>query len=144
MSSLHNEEEEEEEEEDARTLQLGKAFRNAEVLPNAEVGLLLKQYLDIKRKKDTNFQINPTLKLAQEYANRFSTTKNPHVTQNVRELLLKYPLREFEVGAVANLAPETAEEARALIPSLLMEEDGLSDQDLEKLLTDFATLRQAE
>lgn len=64
---------------------LSAVFGDAEVLTNSEVNVLLKQYVELKRSKDANFQLNPMLKLAMEYADRFSTTKNHEVAQSIRK-----------------------------------------------------------
>jgi len=47
-------------------------------------------------------------------------------------------LHKFELAALANLCPETADEAKALIPSL----DGrFPDDELQQILDDMATKR---
>lgn len=50
-------------------------------------------------------------------------------------------LAEFEMAQLGNLCPESAEEARALIPSL----NGKLDDDLlQKILEDMATARRLQ
>lgn len=53
-------------------------------------------------------------------------------------LLGKKKLHKFELACLANLCPETAEEAKALIPSL---EGRFDDDDLQQLLDDIQTHR---
>ena len=54
----------------------------------------------------------------------------------VRETLQKQKLHKFEVACLANLAPSTAEEAKALLPSL---EGRFDDLELNELLDDIRT-----
>jgi DNA-directed RNA polymerase subunit F len=53
-------------------------------------------------------------------------------------VLERYPLHSFEAAQIANLCPETAEEARTLIPSLR----GQDEHQLQALLDDLAKLRK--
>ena len=56
----------------------------------------------------------------------------------VRSLLTQKKIHKFELAALANLCPETAEEAKSLIPSL----EGRFDEDeLNGLLDDIQTKR---
>lgn len=48
-------------------------------------------------------------------------------------------LVEFEMAQLANLTPETSDEAKALIPSLHGKKD---DEDLQRLLDDLAASRR--
>jgi DNA-directed RNA polymerase subunit F len=57
---------------------------------------------------------------------------------DISRLLRKYPLHSFEAVQIANLCPETAEEARTLIPSLQQQED----RALQALLDDISKLRK--
>ncbi|KAF2976957.1 hypothetical protein EK904_008143 [Melospiza melodia maxima] len=47
-------------------------------------------------------------------------------------------LHKFELACLANLCPETAEEAKALIPSL---EGRFEDEELQQILDDIQTKR---
>jgi DNA-directed RNA polymerase II subunit RPB4 len=47
-------------------------------------------------------------------------------------------LHKFEIAALANLCPETAEEAKTLIPSL---KNKIDDDELQKILEDIQTKR---
>ena len=60
----------------------------------------------------------------------------PLPVQAVRETLQKQKLHKFEVACLANLAPSTAEEAKALLPSL---EGRFDDLELNELLDDIRT-----
>lgn len=61
------------------------AFDNANALTYSEINILLKKYVENKRLLDSNFQPNPMMKLAQEYAERFATTTNSDVAQQIRK-----------------------------------------------------------
>lgn len=61
------------------------AFADANALTYSEINILLKHYISNKRAADSNFQLNPMLKLAQEYAERFATTSNSDVAQQIRK-----------------------------------------------------------
>lgn len=50
-------------------------------------------------------------------------------------------LSEFEMAQLGNLCPETAEEARALIPSLVGK---LDDDLLQRILDDMGTARRLQ
>ena len=49
---------------------------------------------------------------------RFSRYKNPDAVRQVREILSRYQLAEFELCVLGNLCPETVEEAIAMVPSI--------------------------
>ncbi|KAK3743411.1 hypothetical protein QZH41_011546, partial [Actinostola sp. cb2023] len=69
---------------------------------------------------------------------KFNRYKNRETIAQVRSLLGKKKLHKFELSCLANLCPETAEEAKALIPSL---EGRFDDEDLKQLLDDIQTHR---
>ena len=53
-------------------------------------------------------------------------------------ILHQRKLHKFEIAALANLCPETAEEAKTLIPSL---KNKIDDDELQKILEDIQTKR---
>lgn len=58
-----------------------------------------------------------------------------------RAMMTEMSLAEFEMAQLGNLCPESAEEARALIPSL----NGKLDDDLlQKILEDMSTARRLQ
>nr|CAD7200156.1 unnamed protein product [Timema douglasi]CAD7398015.1 unnamed protein product [Timema poppensis] len=50
------------------------------------------------------------------YTNRFRKFKNKETISAVRSLLMQKKLHKFELASLANLCPETPEEAKSLIP----------------------------
>jgi DNA-directed RNA polymerase subunit F len=60
------------------------------------------------------------------------------ITKFMHSSLMQKKLHKFELAALANLCPETAEEAKSLIPSL----DGrFEDDELQQILDDIKTKR---
>lgn len=56
-------------------------------------------------------------------------------------LLSQKKLHKFELAAIANLCPESPEEAKSLIPSL---EGRLEDEELRTILDDIMTKRSIQ
>jgi hypothetical protein len=61
------------------------AFSEAKVLTISEVNLLLDEYLPRAKLKDPDYQPNPMLVKAMEYAQRFATNKNRETLVKIRE-----------------------------------------------------------
>nr|CAH7729539.1 unnamed protein product [Callosobruchus chinensis] len=95
-------------------------FENAETLLISEVHMLL------EHRKDQNESAEDE----QEFSEVFMKT-----------LLMQKKLHKFELAAIANLCPETAEEAKSLIPSL---EGRFEDEELQALLDDIQTKRSIQ
>jgi len=72
------------------------------------------------------------------YCQRFAKFKNTESIVALRRLLNDKKLHQFELAALANLCPETADEAKSLIPSL---EGRFNDEELNTLLDDIQTKR---
>jgi len=72
------------------------------------------------------------------YCQRFSRYKNKETILAVRQLLANKKFHDFEMAQLANLCPETPEEAKALIPSL---EGRFQDEELRIILEDIQTNR---
>ncbi|PVD35463.1 hypothetical protein C0Q70_02426 [Pomacea canaliculata] len=68
------------------------------------------------------------------YCQRFSKFKNRETIAAVRSSLMQKKLHKFELAALANLCPETAEEAKTLIPSL---EGRFEDDEMQQVLDDI-------
>ncbi|KAK9901556.1 hypothetical protein WJX75_001671 [Coccomyxa subellipsoidea] len=94
----------------------------------------------------TVFDNAQALTNGEEYVERFSGNKNEAVNQQIRETLDAGAMTGFELASVANLQPESAEEAKILIPSLDVTETDMprfTDDTLQMLLDDVATYKQA-
>ena len=74
------------------------------------------------------------------YTQRFAKFKNMENIASIRSLLTNKKIHKFELAALANLCPETPEEAKSLIPSL--EGAGkFDDEELASILDDIQTKR---
>ncbi len=58
---------------------------DAKALTISEVGVLFEDYMARTQQRDPDYQPNPMLLKAVEYAQRFSTNKNKDTLQKIRE-----------------------------------------------------------
>lgn len=112
----------------------------AEPLFLSEVSFLLTT-VERETKKPMHIEANPVLKKAHEYSKRFDVFLNADTASAVRDQLGQVvpKLHNFEVVQLANLMPESSEEAKIVIPSLAKKYD---DDELQDILDGLATLRQ--
>lgn len=72
-----------------------------------------------------------------------STTKSFKNRELIRDLrqeaIGSFGLAEFEMAQMGNLTPDSVEEARCLIPSLV---GRISDENLQKLLDEVVVMRR--
>ncbi|KAH7516612.1 hypothetical protein FEM48_Zijuj10G0153500 [Ziziphus jujuba var. spinosa] len=109
-----------EEEENAAELKIGDEFLKAKCLMNCEVSLILEHKYEQLRQtsEDPMNQVSQVFEKSLQYVKRFSRYKNPDAVRQVREILSRYQLAEFELCVLGNLCPETVEEAIAMVPSI--------------------------
>lgn len=133
------------EEEDASELKLGEDFVKAKCLMNAEVALVLqRKYEQLQQlADDPSSQISQVFERSLQYVRRFSRYQNPDAVKQVREVLTRNQLHEFEVCVIGNLCPETVEEAKALVPSIT-KRGRMDEEKIETMLTDLATIKKFE
>lgn len=113
--------------------------KDLKVLTVGEMGLLLDQVRSGQRPDDPQ---PPAMTVkAMEYAARFATNKNRDTLVKMREMLAKHHLTEVELGLVANLSVETADEARKLVPTL-DDHERFTDEQLDSMLKELATYRE--
>uniref|UniRef100_A0A0N4W5H5 RPOL4c domain-containing protein n=2 Tax=Strongyloidea TaxID=27829 RepID=A0A0N4W5H5_HAEPC len=103
-------------------------------LLTSEVFLLLEHRRQQNEAKDEIEDMSEVFIKTLNYARRLSRFKNRETIKAVRAIFSQKPLHKFEVAQIVNLCPETAEEAKALIPSL---ENKLEDDDLDEILRDL-------
>eukprot|EP00897_Mesotaenium_endlicherianum_P008665 jgi/Mesen1/7827/ME000417S07133 len=139
------------EEEDASELKLGDDFTKAKCLMNAEVAIILRKKLetlqDSNPTEDPHAQVTPVFEKALAYVERFSRHKNDEAVKQVREKLASEKnLSEFETCVIGNLGPDTLEEAKALVPSLVTvtRNPPIDDDQIEALLHELAVIRKFE
>ncbi|KAI8388322.1 HRDC-like protein [Radiomyces spectabilis] len=124
--------------EDATTLKLGEEFINSQCLYISEVRILLEAQEDTNR-AGLNRQTTGVMAKTLEYVRTFSRFSNRDSVREVRQVLGKDDLAQFEVAQIANLCCEDAEEAKALIPSLA---NKIEDEPLQEMLNQMLTIKK--
>ena len=120
--------------EDAAELSFPKEFENAETLLISEVHMLLEHRKQQNEQAEDEQELSEVFMKTLNYTQRFAKFRNretiasirwdtgllteSYVTTCRRSLLMGKKLHKFELAALANLCPESPEEARSLIPSL--------------------------
>ncbi|MCL7049429.1 hypothetical protein MKW94_009679 [Papaver nudicaule] len=125
----------EEEEQNAVELKTGE-----ECLMNCEVALILDRNMIIFKQ----CLVIQVFEKSQQYIKRISRYKNADAVRQVREILSKYQLVEFELWVLGNLCPETANEAKSIVPSITTKERGCTDENIEKMLGDLSLIKKIE
>ncbi|XP_043917873.1 DNA-directed RNA polymerase II subunit RPB4-like [Protopterus annectens] len=125
-------------EEDASQLVFPKEFENAETLLNSVVHMLLEHWKQQNESAEDEQELSEVFMKTVNYTAHFSCFKNRETIASVRCLLLQNKLQMFELASLANVCPETAEEGKALIPSL---EGRFEDEELQQILDDIQTKR---
>ncbi|XP_058800492.1 DNA-directed RNA polymerase II subunit Rpb4-like isoform X3 [Phymastichus coffea] len=128
-------------EEDAADLQFPKEFENADTLLISEVHMLLEHRKAQNESAEEEQEFSEVFMKSLTYTNRFRKFKNKETIAAIRNLLNQKKLHKFELASLANLCPETPEEAKALIPSL---EGRLEDEELRTMLDDIQTKRSLQ
>lgn len=134
------------EELDASKLAFGEEFARAKCLMNAEVALILEKKVESLQENslDPLQQLSPVLEKSLLYVKQFRQYENPESVRQVREVLAgQHKLHEFEVCSIANLAPDSVDEVKSLIPSLAMEDRDppIDDEEIEQMLSELQTIR---
>ncbi|CAM1323659.1 POLR2D (predicted) [Pycnogonum litorale] len=125
-------------EEDASELKFPKEFENAETLLISEVNMLLEHRKSQNESAEDEQEFSDVFLKTSNYTQRFSRFKNKDTITAVRNMLTQKKLHKFELASLANLCPETPEEARSLIQSL---EGRFEDEELRQILDDIQTQR---
>lgn len=133
-------------------------FENAETLLISEVHMLLEHRKAQNESAEDEQEFSDVFMKTLTYTDRFRKFKNKETISAVRKwviqmsiniivdticfsLLNQKKLHKFELAAIANLCPETTEEAKSLIPSL---EGRYEDEDLQTVLDDIQTKRSIQ
>ncbi|KAG7212143.1 hypothetical protein KM043_012486 [Ampulex compressa] len=116
-------------------------FENAETLLISEVYMLLEHRKAQNESAEEEQEFSEVFMKSSTYTNRFRRFRNKETIAAVRNLLMQKKLHKFELASLANLCPETPEEAKALIPSL---EGRLEDEELRTILDDIQTKRSLQ
>lgn len=121
--------------EDASELIFPKEFQDQETLLISEVQQLLDHRKSQNESAEEEQELSEVFKKTHAYCDRFSKYKNRENIAAVRNLLKqKKNLHKFQLAQLANLCPETIDEAKAHIPSL---EGRFKDDELRLLLEDM-------
>ena len=132
------------EEENASMLMFPKEFEASETLLISEVRLLLEDKKQRSEEADEDTEFNEVFNKTLSYCQTFSKYSTKENMQAVRQLLTmqpSQPLHKFELAQLGNLVPDSAEDARALIPSI---QHKLTDEELEQLLDDLKAHVQSQ
>ncbi|GMN33435.1 hypothetical protein TIFTF001_004152 [Ficus carica] len=118
----------------------------AKCLMNCEVALILEhKYEQLQQTSDDPMnQVSQVFEKSLQYVKRFSRYKNPDAVRQVREILSRYQLAEFELCVLGNLCPETVEEAIAMVPSIKSKGRAHDDEAIEKMLNDLSLIKKFE
>ncbi|GAA6016838.1 hypothetical protein JCM11491_001823 [Sporobolomyces phaffii] len=123
------------EDEDASQLKFGPEFEQISVQSKTLTISEVKVILDsIESDKQPD---NSVFKKTQDYVDTFARFPTPEVSDAVRTQLPEDQLKFYEIAQLINLCPADAEEAKALIPSIK-----LDDEVLQGYLTDLALIRK--
>ncbi|CAM8899825.1 unnamed protein product [Rhodiola kirilowii] len=135
-----------EEEENAAELKIGEEFLKAKYLMNCEVALILEHKFEQLQQiaDDPMNQVSQVFEKSLQYVKRFSRYKNPDAVRQVREILSRHQLAEFELCVLGNLCPETLEEAIAMVPSIKAKGRSQDDDAIEKMLNDLSLIKKFE
>ncbi|EJT72791.1 hypothetical protein GGTG_09646 [Gaeumannomyces tritici R3-111a-1] len=122
------------EEEAGAVLKLGE-FEGVETLSLSEASLVINALMAKRRNERKNVNETEVLHKTIDYLDAFARFKQKENVEAVERLLSARPeLTKFERAALGSLCPETAEEAKRLIPSL---KDKFNDLDLDDLLEEM-------
>ncbi|XP_071746007.1 DNA-directed RNA polymerase II subunit RPB4 [Lepeophtheirus salmonis] len=127
-------------EEDASDLQFPTEFEDPETktLLISEVHILLEHRQKQNDAAEEEQEFSEVFMKTLNYTQRFAKFRNLDNIASIRSVLTQKKLHKFELAALANLCPDSPEEARSLIPSL---EGRFDDEELSVLLDDIQTKR---
>lgn len=126
------------EEEDTAILKFPKEFDNAETLTISEVLKILESRKEQSDKTDSGQKLNDVFVKTLEHCKTFNRLgDNKEKIHAVRRTLQTKKLHKFELAQLANLCPDSAEEARTFIPSL---ENNFQDEELTEILNAMCSL----
>lgn len=127
-------------EEDAADLQFPPEFEKGDTktLLISEVYILLDHRKQQNESAEEEQEFSEVFMKTLNYTHRFAKFKNMENIASIRTLLTNKKIHKFEMAAMANLCPETPEEAKSLIPSL--DTGGrFDDEELASILDDIQT-----
>ncbi|KAI3652146.1 hypothetical protein MP228_003449 [Amoeboaphelidium protococcarum] len=137
-----------EQEEDASVNNLGPEFNGERCLFYSEVKVVLDR-LKAQANKDLppsfpqrmNEQFESTLAYVSKMSKFNRTDSVKEVRRVLSEAQMQHSLSDYEVAQICNLMPQLAEEAYALIPSLLSK---IEEYELSTLLNEILNIKRFE
>lgn len=129
---------------DAATLSFGDELKDSHCLLHSEVQILLEAcQTERQREESTNSSLPPPTPVflkCHQYVATFGRWQNREIIRELRQGMLQRtaPITEFEMAQMANLCPESVDEARILIPSI----SRIDDMELQRMIDDIQTSLQ--
>ena len=87
-------------------------------LSSLQVHILLEHRKQQNESAEEEMEFSEVFMKTLNYTQRFAKFKNMENIASIRQLLTNKKLHKFELAQLANLCPESPEEAKSLIPSL--------------------------
>ncbi|ORX82879.1 DNA-directed RNA polymerase II subunit RPB4 [Anaeromyces robustus] len=127
------------EEDDASKLKFGEEFQNTQCLFIAEVKVLMEvqKHNRLSENDMGESSLSEVFQKTMNYCNQFGKYQNHEAVKEMRKIFPVNEFKQFEVAQLVNLSCETAEEAKALIPSL----SRIQDDRLQELLEEMHSLK---
>ncbi|KAF6251777.1 HRDC-like protein [Scenedesmus sp. NREL 46B-D3] len=115
-------------------------------LSNQEAKIVLKRFIDSASSTSKTWVAPPLAQKAMEYLEKVepkTDTSHSRTVEQLRETVQRAQIDEFEMALLANLTPETADEALSIVPSL---QDRFADnkEQLQDVLNEIVTLKQLQ
>ena len=93
-----------------------------------------KEKAERDEKDEDDIEMKESCKKGIKYAENYAKIKNKETIISIRSTLTAYNFSAVEIVYMMDLCPESAEEAKSLIPSL---SNKFSDQDLQSLIDEI-------
>lgn len=126
-------------------LKLGE-YADEPTLNTSEARIILQKTLETRRERGFVPEERDALVKTRDYLEIFAQFKNIAEAQQVEGIINSYgkDLERFEKSQLGNLVPSSAEEAKALIPSLEAKvmEGKVTDENLTDMCKDLQRLRR--
>ncbi|EGD79819.1 hypothetical protein PTSG_10802 [Salpingoeca rosetta] len=138
--------------EDANSLEFFEDFEQVSTVPLllSEVEKILEARKDLQLREDPDAAMSAEFTKTLDYAQRFGHSRSYEADEALRSIMeelrtqtpdMEKRLHKFEEVQLINLAPETVEEAKALIPTLVRVDDDILENVLQQIMAfrSFAT-----
>jgi DNA-directed RNA polymerase II subunit RPB4 len=129
---------------DSASPSFGDELKGSHCLLHSEVQILL-EACQREREREESANVNlppptPVFLKCHQYAATFGRWQNREIIRELRQSMLQRmtPITEFEMVQMANLCPESVDEARLLIPST----SRIDDMELQAMIDDIQTSLQ--